>query len=363
MSDTLFTPIQVGDIHLGHRIVLAPLTRLRADPSSHIPSDLMLEYYTQRASPGGLLITEGTFISPAAGGLLTNPGIYTPAQIEKWAEIVRSVHAKGGKMVMQIYAMGRAANPLVLEKEEGGPFEVGGPSALAFEGGALPKELSVEEIQQLVRDHAEAAKNFVTGAGGDGVEFHLGNGYLSDEFLQLNSNKRLDQYGGSVVNRTRFALETLSAVAVAVGEGKVGFRITPFSTFQDMKMSQKDIEETFGYLVREAKSRHPGLAYLHLVEPRVAGAEDRKVDQGESLDFLHDIWAPKVVLVAGGLTPASAKALTVARENVVAVFGRSFLATPDLPARIRNGVPLSKWDRATFYTSGPEGYTDYPTAT
>lgn len=369
---TLFSPLKVGDISLGHRVALAPLTRLRAH-LSHVPSDIAVTYYTQRASfPGTLLLTEGTFISPSAGGLTTNPGIYTSAQIAKWAEITAAVHSKGSKLVLQIYAMGRAAAVDVLAAEEGGPFDVVAPSAIGLKGGstlwgeAVPRALEVEEIHQLVKDHASAAKNFVEGAQGDGVELHLGNGYLSDEFLQTNSNKRTDEYGGSVENRTRFALETLDAIVQAVGAGKVGFRITPFSTFQDMKMPLADIKETFGYLVTEVKKRHPDLAFMHVVEPRIAGANDRTVEEGESIDFLHDIWAPKVVLVAGGLNPESAKELTEQWKNAVAVFGRSFISNPDLVARIKNGVPLAPSDRATYYNQGPdrpEGYIDYPTAT
>ncbi|KAL8279466.1 hypothetical protein RQP46_008028 [Phenoliferia psychrophenolica] len=362
-SNPLFTPIQVGSIALLHRIALGPLTRLRAH-ATHVPSDLQLEYYTQRASPGGLLLTEGTFCSPAASGLITNPAIYTPAQTAKWGEIVKAVHGKGAKLVMQIYHMGRAADPAALKLEEGGPFDVVAPSPIALKGdassggvsqsGAMPREMTIGEIEESVRDHANAARNFVVGAKGDGVELHLGNGYLLDEFLQTNSNKRTDKYGGAVEDRTRFALEAIDAIVEAVGASKVGFRITPFSTFQDMRMPPKDIKETFGFLVSEIKKRHPTLAYMHVVEPRIAGAVDKAVDEGESLDFLHDIWAPKVVLVAGGLTPESARELVEKRSNV-AVFGRKFISNPDLPARVKDGLPLADYDRSTFYGGGREG--------
>ncbi|KAM0753128.1 NADH:flavin oxidoreductase/NADH oxidase [Meredithblackwellia eburnea MCA 4105] len=358
----LFTPIKLGNIEPQHRIVMAPLTRFRAD-EAHVHQDAAVEYYSQRAStPGTLLITEATFIAPQAGGYAHVPGVWSPEQTAAWKKIVDAVHAKGSFIYLQLWHLGRAASPDVLKKEG---FEVVGPSDVPFEGGATPRPLTLDEIKGLPALYAQAAKNFVEGAGGDGVEIHSANGYLVDQFLQTTSNKRTDAYGGSAENRVRLGLEVVDAVTKAVGEEKTGIRISPFSTFQGMKMSYDDIYETFSLYAKSLKSSHPNLAYIHAVEGRVAGNADVAEKEQESLKFLCDIWGTKTMIVAGGFTPESAPKFAEEHPNALVAFGRHFLANPDLPVRIKKGIELNRYNRDTFYLQGPsktEGYTDYPFA-
>lgn len=291
-------------------------------------------------------------------------------------------------MFLQLWAPGRAADAEVLKGEEGGPYDVVGPSAVPMADGAVvPRALREEEIGEYVRWYAEAAVKFVDGAGGDGVEsefaasyplssavhadpchsitVHGANGYLPDQFLQTASNTRTDAYGGSVANRARFALEVTAAVCAAVGPSRVGLRLSPFSSFQGMKMAHPDILATFSYLVTELARAYPQLAFLHLIEPRANNSEDVKPGEGESLDFLASMWAPRALLVAGGQEPTleGAERSVGKYENSVAVYGRYFLSNPDLVGRIRYGVEARKYDRSTFYVSGAdqvEGYLTYP---
>ncbi|KAL8281072.1 hypothetical protein RQP46_006430 [Phenoliferia psychrophenolica] len=364
MSSALFTPITVGDIQLEHRVVLAPLTRFRAS-KDHVHSPMATEYYTQRAGvPGTLLITEATFISPQSGGYYHAPGVYTDPQIKAWKEIVDSVHAKGSKIYMQLWYLGRAASPDVLKEESG--LDVVGPSAIGFEGGAVPRAMTLEEIKGLPAVYAQAAKNFVEGAGGDGVEIHGANGYVLDTFKNTNSNLRTDAYGGSVENRIRLSLEVCSAVVAAVGAKKTGIRLSPFSPFQGMKMSTADAVETFTAFTTELKKAHPDFAYIHVVTGRVAGNVDCEDKAEESLDFLHKIWSPLPFIAAGSFR--SANSITYAEEHpgTLIAHGRNFIANPDLPTRIKNGIPLNEYNRDTFYApqglTASEGYTDYPAA-
>ncbi|KAI5475271.1 NADPH2 dehydrogenase [Pseudohyphozyma bogoriensis] len=346
MQSALFTPLQLGDIHVEHRIAMAPLTRIKAD-DDHVHTDLARQYYEQRAQfPGTLIITEATYIAPEAGGEANVPGIYNDKQIAAWKRIVDAVHSKGSSIVLQLWARGRTAIPEVLANEPEGPFDVVSASDVPFEGGATPRPLTEAEIQKFVGFYAQAAKNFVEKAGGDGVEIHSANGYLIDQFLQTTSNRRTDGYGGSVENRARFGLEVLKAVTDAVGEKKVGIRISPFSAWQGMKMAPADIEETFGYYVSEIKKRFPHLAYLHAVEGRVHGIADATEEVAESLDFIV----------------AKAVAIAEKRQNTVTVFGRYFIANPDLVYRIKNGLEFNKYKRELFYIRGtdPHGYIDYP---
>ncbi|GAA5992362.1 hypothetical protein JCM10908_000446 [Rhodotorula pacifica] len=361
----LFRPLRVGRMNLQHRIAMAPLTRYRAD-ASHVHHDLAVEYYAQRAcAPGTLLITEATFIDPLAGGFTHAPGCYNVEQVEAWKRIVEEVHKKGSFVYLQLWALGRAADPEVLRQESEGA-EVVSASDIPFEGGAKPRPLSEREIQDYVSYYARAAELFVNEAGGDGVEIHNANGYLLDQFLQTNSNQRTDAYGGSVENRARFPLEVARAVVDAVGADRVGVRISPFSSFQNMKMpTTKEIKDTSGYFVEELKKLE--VAYLHSVEARFSEKGHAIVEaaEGENLDFIHDIWAPRPLLLAGGFTADTAHETTERHSNVVVAFGRYFISNPDLVRRIKEDIPFAAYDRATFYTKGAdkfEGYTDYPFA-
>ncbi|BGP25260.1 hypothetical protein JCM10295v2_004183 [Rhodotorula toruloides] len=373
-SSVLFRPIKVGRLELKQRLAMAPLTRFRAD-AQHVHQQPAVEYYGQRASaPGTLVITEATFIDPKAGGYPNVPGCYNQEQVAAWKKVVDEVHSKGSFIYLQLWALGRAADPGNLKKEFNA--DVVSASDVPFEGGAKPRALTKEEIQDYIGYYARAAKLFVEEAGGDGVEIHnangelilheLGLGYLLDQFLQTNSNKRTDEYGGSLENRARFPLEVAKAVSDAVGADRVGIRLSPYSTFQGMKMPDiKDIKETFSYFVTELRQRHPDFAYIHAVESRIAGNTTIEAAKDENLDFLYEIWTPRPFLIAGGFKPDTAVTAAEHYANSVVVFGRYFISNPDLVKRIKEGIELTEYNRETFYLYGPdktEGYTDYPFA-
>ncbi|KAA1467031.1 NADH:flavin oxidoreductase/NADH oxidase [Dentipellis sp. KUC8613] len=361
-TSKLFQPLQVGDVTLQNRVVLAPLTRFRAN-DAHEPQDVAVEYYTQRASvPGTLLVTEGTFITPQAGGYTNVPGIWTETQISQWKKIVDAVHAKGSFIYMQLWAIGRASFPAVLTAEGNYPYVSSGDVPIDAERGA-PRPLTIPEIKEYVQWYATAAKNAVEGAGFDGVEVHGAHGYLIDQFTQPSINNRTDEYGGSIENRVRFGLEVVEAVVKAVGQKKTGLRISPWSPWQVTKRMDDPIP-TFSEFVSRVKAAYPDFAYLHVVEPRINGEQFQTVTY-ESNEPLRKLWAPKPFIVAGGFTRD--EAVKVADEkDVLVAFGRQFISNPDLPLRLQKNYPLTKYDRSTFYTHGPqavEGYIDYPTYT
>ncbi|KAK8024661.1 hypothetical protein PG990_002484 [Apiospora arundinis] len=360
----LFQPLKVGNNSLQHRLAMAPLTRFRAD-GEHVPLPMVKEYYEQRASvPGTLLITEATFISPQAGGYPNVPGIYTPEQIRAWREVTDAVHAKGSFIWVQLWALGRVASPDALKKENP-EFKVKGASPLPeAEGKTVPEEMTEQEIQDFVRDYAQAARNAVELAGFDGVEIHGANGYLVDQFLQDVTNQRTDNYGGSIENRSRFALEVAKACVEAPGVGpeRVGIRLSPWSPFQGMKMA--DPIPQFTHVIKGLKQLK--LAYLHVVESRVGGIVDYPdAPAAEQVAFAVEAWDnTSPVFIAGGFTPDSARKVVdeeYAGRDVVVVFGRYFISTPDLPFRVQKGIELTPYNRDTFYNAGSEkGYVDYP---
>lgn len=286
------------------------------------------------------------------------PGIYSQAQIENWKAVTSSVHKNGSKIFMQLWALGRAASGEQLKKELGPDAKVVSASDIAFEGGDKPTPLTEKEIEEYVRQYAQAAKNAIE-AGFDGVEIHGANGYLLDQFLQDVSNTRTDKYGGSIENRARFALDTAKAVVDAVGADKVGYRISPYSPFQGMKM--EDPKPTFEYLIKGLKELK--LVYLHVTESRVTGNAD--VEGVEHIEPLVNMWTAdgSTALVAGGYKPDSAfRAVdeTYKGRNVLVVFGRFFISNPDLVFRLKEGIELTKYDRDTFYNAKEtKGYTDY----
>ncbi|KAK3378784.1 hypothetical protein B0T24DRAFT_674623 [Lasiosphaeria ovina] len=326
-TSRLFSPLVVGNITLKQRIALAPLTRFRSS-DDHVPSDLNLEYYTQRAcEPGTLLVTEATFMSAAAGGYRNVPGIYTAAQAAAWRTITDAVHARGSFIFCQLWALGRAANPAVAAQEG---ISIKSASAVPIgDKYPVPEALTTEEIAQTVRDFTAAARLAVEVAGFDGVEVHAANGYLIDQFLQDTCNKRDDGYGGSVANRSRFAVEVVNAVAAAVGPARTAIRISPHSTYQAMGMA--DPVPQFSDLV--ARIAPLGLAYLHVVQPfssddddddnaAAAAADAPETPQG-TVDFVARLWAGtgSTLLVAGDLkSAADARALVDERfpnQNVL----------------------------------------------
>ncbi|KAJ6522870.1 hypothetical protein B0H19DRAFT_973116 [Mycena capillaripes] len=357
----LFQPTTVGHLRLKHRVVLAPMGRVRASKGGHVPVlPMTKEYYTQRGStPGTLLITEGTFIAARACGYPNVPGIWSEEQIVVWKEITESVHAAGSYVFLQLWAMGRAASVEHL-REEDPSFPYVSASDLKLNwANENPRPLTVPEIQEYITLYAQAAKNALR-AGFDGVEIHAANGYLIDQFTQDVSNHRTDEYGGSVENRCRFALEVLDGVTKTVGANRTGIRLSPWSIFQEMGMV--DPKPTFTHLVSQIRAAHPDLAYLHIIEPRIGGDNDSAGGNADaSNDFIRELWAPKTLISTGGYTRKTALERAEKDGNLIA-FGRQFLANPDLPVRLMKNIPTNTPNRETFYSDGTIGYIDYPFA-
>ncbi|KAK0460570.1 uncharacterized protein EV420DRAFT_1671111 [Desarmillaria tabescens] len=332
VDSKLFQPIRVGNLTLSHRIVLAPVSRYRSRERSHIPYvSIMKEYYAQRGSdPGTLLITEATFLSA-------------------WKEITDAVHTEGSFIFCQLWALGRTADYTDL-KEENPSLNIVAPSAIKLADSLeTPRPLTLDEIKEYPQLFARAAFDIIHKAGFDGVEIHGVNGYLINQFLQDVSNQRMDEYGGSIKNRALFRLEVLDAT---------GIRLNPWGTTQDMGM--QDPVPTFSYFVSEIKKKHPDLAYLHVVEPRIAVD---KLNASESNDFIRRIWAPKPLISAGGYTRESAMETADKKGNIIA-FGWYLISNPDLTVRLKDNIPFTLYDRSTFYLHGEvaEGYIDYPFA-
>lgn len=363
-TTTLFSPLNAGAYALKHRVVMAPLTRMRASPDEAIPSPFAAEYYAQRASEGGLIITEATQISVQGKGFPQTPGIHSDKQVAAWREVTDAVHARGGVIFLQLWHTGRISHS---SHHLDGALPVA-PSAITPAGEAYgadfktypfetPRELSLSELPSVVDEHRQAAKR-AKAAGFDGVEIHAANGFLIDQFLQDKSNQRSDRYGGSISNRMRFLLEVLDAVKEVYSGAEIGIRLSPFGKLGDIGDSAplKLFREVIQVL-----SMH-NLAYLHLVEPRAnAGlSEDQDLSQPESVCGLFRDAFSGPLIASGGFTKASAEALIASGHADAVAFGRSFIANPDLPYRLSIDAPLNPYNRATFYGGGAEGYTDYP---
>lgn len=369
MSDSkLFKPLKIGNIEVKHRVAMAPLTRLRAS-DDHVILPMAVEYYTQRASyPGTLLITEATYISFAHGGNPNSPGIYSAEQIAAWKKVTSAVHSKGSFIYAQLWATGRIPSAAYTAAHN---ITVKAPSPLPLDADhVVPQEMTLQDIKSTIDTFVQAAHNALE-AGFDGVELHGANGYLIDQFLQSNTNIRTDAYGGSVENRSRFAVEVTTAVANAIGPEKVAFRISPWSTFQGMRMD--DPMPQFEDLV--GKLDGLGLAYLHVVAPRIHGHVESPSSSSSSTSSSttssekQDSFAPLlnrwsgVTLLAGGFSGETAKKLVDeehANKSIVVVFGRYFISNPDLVYRLERGIELRKYDRSTFYNAKERrGYTDW----
>ena len=349
----LFQPISLGRLRLQHRIAMAPLTRFRAD-DNHVPLPSSTEYYVQRASTHGtLIIAEATQISPNHSIEGNAPGLWSKAQIDGWRKITDAVHAKGSFIYCQLFAPGRAG------AKEGYPLYSSSPTPME-PGASVPQEMTEAEIWACIAEFGAAAKNAIE-AGFDGIELHGANGYLIDQFTQDTCNKRTDAWGGSVENRSRFILEITKAVVEAIGGDRVGVRLSPWSTFQAMKMSGDVALEQFSHIIGGLKALR--LAYLHIVESRVINNID--CEKKEGLEFAFDIWQNQSpILLAGGFTAENARQ-AVDKDHkdhdVLVVFGRFFISNPDLVFRIRHGIKPSQYDRSTFYTPiQSKGYIDYP---
>lgn len=344
----LFQPVRVGTANLQHRVVLAPMTRCRAN-AQHVHGELALEYYKQRTTTAGTLaITEATFIAARAGGYDNIPGIWSDEQIAAWKKITDAVHENKSYIYLQLWSLGRVAYPAILEKEGGYPLVA--PSAIPMKGHETPRALTVEEIKEYVQLHATAAENAVLKAGFDGVEIHAANGYLPDQFLQTNTNTRTDEYGGSIENRTRFVLEIADAVVKAVGAERTGIRLSPWSTYQGMRMS--DPIPTFAEVVTRIRDKHPNFAYIHVLDPPASE------QSGASNEVLREIWGERAYIANTDFERTTAIE-TVEKKGGLISFARHFLANPDLPLRLKENIELASPKRDTFYTQGTEGYTDY----
>lgn len=349
----LFTPLKVGRMTLNQRIAMAPMTRLRAD-ASHVPLPAVKDYYQQRASvPGSLLVTEATVISPRHGGYPNVPGIYNDEQIAAWKEVTNAVHEKGSYIFLQLWALGRTANPKFMANHG---YDLVSSSDVPMKSMFsdemhYPRPATEREIQDAVSDFATSAENAMK-AGFDGVEIHGANGYLVDQFIQDVSNKRTDNWGGSIENRSRFAVDVTRAVGKAVGNDRTAIRLNPWSRYQGMRMD--DPIPQFSDVA--AKLTELKLAYLHVCE------SDAK-DQGENLQWLLDAYRDaSPVLVAGNYGAESAQKAVdneYAGHDVAVAFGRPYISNPDLPFRVQQGIPFAPWDPATMYGQMSEGYVDY----
>jgi len=356
-QQTLFSPIQLGSILLPNRIFMAPLTRCRAS-EGHIPNELNVEYYEQRAS-AGLIITEATSVSPRGYGYPNTPGIHTNFQVVGWKMITEAVHAKGGHIFLQLWHVGRISHPFY---QPNGELPVA-PSAIKPEGKVFtgtsmedfvtPRALETIEIPSIVSEYVHAAK-LAKEAGFDGVEIHNANGYLLDQFLRDGTNRRDDKYGGSVQNRCRLTLEVAEAVVGIWGPDRVGIRFSPAGVFNDMQDSNP--METFSHVLQELNRL--GLAYAHITQ---VTAQDvaHGAGIGAGPKELRPFWNGKVVS-AGGFTLDSGNAAIAQGWADAIAFGVPFIANPDLPERFRRNAPLNIPEAMTFYTPGSKGYTDYP---
>lgn len=354
--EKLFTPALVGAIPVANRIVMAPLTRNRATHADDTPNDLHVEYYAQRAG-AGLIITEATQISPEGKGYAWTPGIYSEAQVAGWKRVTDAVHARGGKIVMQLWHVGRVSH---VDLQPNGQAPVA-PSAIAadtqtftgegFVPTSAPRALETSEIPRVIEDYRLAAAN-AKAAGFDGVEVHAANGYLLDQFLHDGSNHRTDAYGGSIENRVRLLDEVTDAVVGVWGPGRVGVRLSPYANF----IEDSDVVATFSHAVKTLNRF--GLAYIHVIEGQTGGS--RETPEGQDIQALHALFDGAWITNNGYDRESAIEAVETGKADLIA-FGRPFISNPDLVARLQQNAPLNDLDPDTLYGGGAEGYTDYPT--
>jgi N-ethylmaleimide reductase len=363
---SLFSPLQIGPYRLKHRVAMAPLTRMRAEKPSLAPRPLNVEYYAQRATEGGLIIAEASPVMATGFGSPGVPGIYTGQQIRGWREVVDAVHARGGVIFLQLWHVGRVSHSSF---QPGGGLPVA-PSAVPIsadfktataDGKVVPYEtpraLETAEIPGVIDAYRQAAKNALE-AGFDGVEVHGANGYLIEQFLQSHSNLRTDRYGGSIENRVRFLMEVTEAVVEVWGADRVGVRLSPHGVANGS--GEADPMPLYTHAVKSLNAL--GLAYLHFIEPRSSGAGRAEVNHQNvpsAMVLFRPIWRGTLI-TAGGFTGEMAEAAIAAGHADAIAFGRIFISNPDLPRRLREGFPLTPYNRATFYGGEERGYTDYP---
>lgn len=356
---SLFDPVKLGPYTLQNRFVMNPMTRSRADADA-VPTDIMVTYYGQRAT-AGLIVTEGTAPSPNGRGYARTPGLWNDTQIAAWAKVTAAVHAKGGTIFAQIMHTGRVSH----SGNQPAGARVVAPSAIALAGQMytdsagmqdypVPEAMTEADIQQAKAEIVSAAQNAIA-AGFDGVELHGANGYLLEQFLSPLTNTRTDGWGGSVQNRIRFVVELAEATVAAIGADRVGIRLSPYGTASGMS-AYPQVDET--YLTLAAALAKAGLVYLHLVNHAAMGNPAIPADFRTAL---RAAW-PRTFIVGGSFDLASAQAAVDDGSADLVGFGRSFISNPDLVARLHTGHDLTAPDFATFYTPGPAGYSDYPTA-
>jgi|SRR5579859_394648 len=358
VPEKLFSPVKVGRLALSHRVVHAPMTRLRAE-ADDTPSSMMVKYYAQRSSPGGLIITESSHPSTDSFGYLGAPGIYADRHIEGWRRITDAVHARGGRIVMQIAHDGRQSHVDLSQ----GRTPVA-PSVVPFETTVLTRDgwvpnsphraLEIEEIPALIESFRSSAERALE-AGFDGIELHGANGYLVDTFLQDGTNKRTDAYGGTREKRARLPLELTEALISVWGADRVGYRVSPSGKWG--AISDSDPQATFSYLAE--KLSELGIAYMHVIEPRVMGVET--ILEGHppvATEHLRPFFKGAIIS-AGGFDHAGAEAVLRAGDADLVAFGRWFSSNPDLPERLRLNLPLAPYQREAFWGGDEQGYADF----
>lgn len=361
--DHLFSPMPTGAITLANRIIMAPLTRSRAGQPGDVPTELNAEYYVQRTS-AGLIITEATQISRQGQGYAWTPGLYTDDQEKGWKKVVDAVHEKGGKIAVQLWHVGRISHHLLQANAQlpVAPSPIQAENAMSFvvlpDGTPAnvpcdaPRALATAEISGLIDDYVRSAKR-ATRAGFDLIEIHAANGYLINQFLSPNTNRRTDQYGGNQANRARLLLEIVEEIARAIGADRIGVRLSPGGIFNDI--NDPESESMALYLARALSSNR--IAYLHIAEPDWAGGKPLGAEFRRDLRLAFT----SRLIYCGGYTAEKAEAVIAAGIADAIAFGKAFLANPDLPERFRRNAPLNTPDEATFYGGGAAGYTDYPT--
>ncbi|MDE1187283.1 MAG: alkene reductase [Pantoea sp.] len=357
--NALLSPLELGRYTLKHRVVMAPLTRMRAG-EGNVPNALAPEYYGQRASEGGLIISEATQITPGGQGYPATPGIHSQEQIAGWKKVTDAVHAKGGLIFLQLWHVGRSSHSSF---QPGNTLPVA-PSAIPIttETSLTPKwekveyetphALTLAEIPGVIEAYCQAARNAMA-AGFDGVEVHGANGYLLEQFLHDSSNQRTDIYGGSFENRARLLLEVTEAVSAICGAERVGVRLSPFGTYNDV--GDSDPVALYSYVLPQLEKLN--IAYVSIIEARGGGG--MQIGEPQSVDQLRPFWKRTLILAGGFSSESADEAIREGRADAIA-FGRSFIANPDLPARFAVNAPLNHYNRATFYGGGAEGYVDYP---
>lgn len=354
----LLDPITLGELQLSNRVIMAPLTRCRANNPDFAPTDLHVEYYRQRAS-AGLIITEATVISPSAVGYLNVPGIYSDAQVEGWKKVVDAVHEQGGKIFIQLWHVGRLSHPdfhngvLPVAPSAINPnIKLKGPNGLVE--SVAPHELTIAEIKSTVNDYRIAAENSIK-AGFDGVEIHSSNGYLIHQFFSNCSNHRQDEYGGSNENKARFFFEVVDAIKEHFPENRIGFRLNPMMHEAQGITVDGETADTFDYVVDRANSYD--LAFLHMTRQWRGFDAPNKIE--DIIGHYRKIWKGTYIVNSNYDREEGNQEIESGRADAVA-YGRPFISNPDLVERFKNSWPTPKPDKELFYTSGSKGYTDYP---